>query len=50
MKKIFKKSTILMISVYQKTLSPDTGILKRIGSELKEFFVVTLGKKIILIH
>ena len=31
MKKIFKKSTILMISVYQKTLSPDTGILKRIG-------------------
>ena len=31
MKKILKKSAILVISVYQKTLSPDTGILKKMG-------------------
>ena len=28
---LFKKSVIFIISLYQKTLSPDTGILKRIG-------------------
>ena len=31
MKKIFRKIFIYIINIYQRTLSPDTGILKKIG-------------------